>query len=280
METPRFWLALCVVLTSGCLTPASVRVEVLTRARVRLHFPPVGTDTSVQGFTREDARRVLQLFHEELAALEESKRRVAAVGFVPVLAHEASSVEGLLLRQYTERYGEPTVPLPDALLQSPLAMALRLSPKSMPEGIREGWEELVRDPAFLAGLMVSLAAYVVAWAAPEPVFPKAFAASVTVVLVSAFTLTELVHAGGVTLKLYLATRHARTLGELEEAARDFGQYAGGAALRVMAAAAKLNRLATQPSTTGSRRSSSSLASTISCSSFPSRSTAIRTGTTS
>jgi hypothetical protein len=267
LKTLRSWLALCVVLLSSCHTPAeavrdevepsgaerscgepehapsdapaaaAVQVETLPQTRVRLHFPPVGADASFQRFTREDARQVLQLFHEELAALEERTRRVAAAGVVPVFALEASSVEGLLLRQYTERYGEPAVPMPDVLLESPLAMALRLSPKHMPEGIREGWEELVRDPAFLAGLMVSLATYVVAWAAPEPVFTKAFAASVTVVLVSAFTLTELVHAGGVALKLYQATRHARTLGEIEEAARYFGQYAGGAALRVMVAAA-------------------------------------------
>jgi hypothetical protein len=191
----------------------------------------------LQRFTREDARRVLQLFHEELAALNESKRRVAAAGRVLVLAQEAGSVEELLLRQYTERYGEPAVPLPDSLLESPLAMALRLSPRYMPEGIREGWEELVRDPAFLAGLVVSLIAYVVAWAAPEPFFSKAFAVGVTVVLVSAFTMTELVHAGGAALRLYQATRNVRTLGEIEEAAGYFGQYAGGVALRVMVAAA-------------------------------------------
>lgn len=252
METLRSWLALCMVLSSGCLTPAetvrdeqaqahepaaSVQVEVLPQASVRLHFPPVGADASLQRFTREDARRVLQLFHEDLAALEESKRRVAAAGNVPIIARKTGSVEELLLRQYTERYGEPAVPMPDSLLESPLAMALRLSPRYMPEGIREGWEELVRDPAFLAGLVVSLVAYVVAWAAPEPVFTKAFAASVTVVLVSAFTITELVHAGGAALRLYQATRMVQTLGEIEEAARSFGQYTGGAALRVMVAAA-------------------------------------------
>ncbi|WPB77743.1 AHH domain-containing protein [Archangium violaceum] len=216
---------------------AAVRIEALPQARVQLHFPPIGADVSLQRFTREDARRILQLFHEEMATLEESTRRVAAAGMVPVFAREASAVEGLLLKQYTERYGEPAMPLPDFILESPLAMALRLSPRYMPEGIREGWDELVHDPAFLAGLVVSLGTYVVAWAAPEPIFTKAFAASVTVVLVSAFTLTELVHAGGVALKLYQATRHAGTLGELEDAARNFGQYAGGAALRIMVAAA-------------------------------------------
>lgn len=263
----RSWLALCLVLSSGCFASteavrdevepavaelacgepgqtqehepatASIRIEALPQASVRLYFPPVGADASFQRFTREDARRVLQLFHEELAALEESKRRVAAAGKVPIFAQEASSVEALLLRQYTERYGEPAVSMPDSLLESPLAMALRLSPRYMPEGIREGWEELTQDPAFLAGLVVSLATYVIAWAAPEPLFTKAFAVGGTVVLVSAFTLTELVHAGGAALSLYQATRQVRTLEEIEEAARNFGHYAGGAALRVMVAAA-------------------------------------------
>lgn len=263
----RSWLALYMVLSSGCLTPAdvvrdeveptvaelscgepeqeqahepapaSVQVEELPQARLRLHFPPMSAGASFQRFTREDARHVLQLFHEELAALEESRRRVAAAGKVPILAQRARSLEELLLSQYTERYGEPAVPMPDAIFKSPLAMALRLSPRYMPEGIRKGWEELVRDPAFLAGLLVSLVAYVVAWAAPEPVFSKAFAAGVTVVLVSAFTLTELVHAGGAALRLYQATRHVQTLEEIEEAARYFGQYAGGAALRIMVVAA-------------------------------------------
>jgi hypothetical protein len=127
--------------------------------------------------------------------------------------------------------------MPGSLLKSPMAMALRLSPKYMPEGIREGWEELVRDPAFLAGLVVSLAVYVVAWAVPEPLFSKSFAVAVTMVLVSAFTITELVHAGGAALSLYQATRTVQTLEDIEEAARHFGQYTGGAALRVMVTAA-------------------------------------------
>lgn len=169
----RSWLALYMMLSSGCLTSAEtvrdevepavaelscgeheeaqtpeppaafVQVEALPQGSVRLHFPPVGVDASLQRFTREDARRILQLFHEELAALEESKRRVSAAGNAPIFAQETGSVEELL---------------------------------------------------------------------PEPIFTKAFAAGVTVVLVSAFTMTELAHAGGAALSLYQATRHVQTLG--------------------------------------------------------------------
>ena len=265
---PLPWLALCLVLIPACLTSADVlreeieptpgelacgapgdtdvlgptsspvRVEELPEDRVRLRFPSVGAEASLQRFTREDARRVLKQFHEDLDALRQRQRLVASAGSMPVaLGTGTDSVEETLRKEYTARYGEPVVPLPESLMQSPLVMALRLSPRYMPEGMREGAEELLSDPAFLAGMTVSLVAYVAAWAAPEPLFTKAFAVSVTVVLVSAFTLTELAHAGGAAMKLYEATRHIQTLAEVEEAARYFGLYAGGATLRVMVAAA-------------------------------------------
>ena len=197
------------------------RVEVLPDGGARLYLPQVGVEPSFQRFTREDARRVLQQFHENLAELRRHKRWVASAGTLVVsVQEEPDSVEEILLKEYTERYGEPSLPLPDSLLKSPLVMALRLSPKYMPEGIREGAEELFRDPSFLAAVAVSLAVYIASWAAPEPLFTKTFAIGATVVLVSAFSLAELAHAGGVALKLYQATRNIHTLEEVEEAARD------------------------------------------------------------
>ncbi len=209
------------------------RVEVVSDGGVRLYLPQVRVEPSFQLFTREDARRVLQQFHENLAELKRRKRWVASADSLLISVREPDSVEALLLKEYTERYGEPSLPLPDSLLESPLVMALRLSPKYMPEGIREGAEELFRDPAFLAGVAVSLVVYVTSWAAPEPLFTKTFAVGATVVLVSAFSLAELAHAGGAALKLYQATRDIHTLEEVEAAARYFGRYAGGATLRVM-----------------------------------------------
>jgi hypothetical protein len=213
-----------------------VRVEARPEGSLRLHFPRVGPESSLHRFTREDARRVLKQFHENLDVLRRQRRLVASSTLV-ALGAETEAVEETLLREYTARYGEPALPLPGSLMESPLVMALRLSPRYMPEGIREGAEELFRDPAFLAGMAVSLVAYVAAWAAPEPLFTKAFAVSVTVVMVSAFTLAELAHAGGAAMRLYEATRNIRTLAEVEEAARYFGLYAGGATLRGLVAAA-------------------------------------------
>jgi len=265
-EGPPLWLVLCLVLVPACTasselvreevefsaeerscgvpveadvppgTAPLVRVEVQPKGSLRLHFPRVGPEAALQRFTREDARRVLKQFHENLDVLRQQRRLVASSTLV-ALGMETEAVEETLLREYTARYGEPTVPLPGSLMTSPLVMALRLSPRYMPEGIREGAEELFSDPAFLAGMAISLVAYVAAWAAPEPLFTKAFAVSVTVVMVSAFTLTELAHAGGAAMRLYEATRNIRTLAEVEEAARYFGLYAGGVTLRVLVVAA-------------------------------------------
>ncbi|WNG61390.1 hypothetical protein F0U59_46785 [Archangium gephyra] len=225
----------CGVPTEGSSREAALplaRVEVLPEGGVRLHLPQVGADPSFQHFTREDARRVLQQFHENLAELKQRKRWVASAGPQFASVQEPDSLE-ILSKEYAERFGEPSLPLPESLRDSPLLMALRRSPQYMPEGMREGAEELFRDPAFLAGVAVSLVVYVTSWAAPEPLFTKTFAVGVTMVLVSAFSLAELAHAGGAALKLYQATRNIHTLEEIEEAAKHFGRYAGGATLRVL-----------------------------------------------
>ncbi len=262
VEPSRAELSCGVPAQGASLEPALplARVERPPEGGVRLYIPQVGVDPSFQHFTREEARRVLQQFHENLAELKRRKRWVASTGTRLALVQESDPVEEVLLDEYTERYGEPGLPLPDSLRKSPLVMALRLSPQYMPEGIREGAEELFRDPAFLAGVAVSLVVYVTSWAAPEPLFTKAFAVGATVVLVSAFTLAELAHAGGAALKLYQATRGIHTLQEVEEAARYFGRYAGGATLRVMVAVASwgVARVAPEPLPGGLERTWSGL----------------------
>jgi hypothetical protein len=143
-------------------------------------------------------------------------------------------LERTLREQYLERYGPSWAALPGCLEDSPLIMALRLSPRYMPEGVREGVEHLVRDPAVLAALATSLVIYAIAWAAPEPIFTKAFAASVTLVLTLTFTVAELTHFGLVALRLYQDTEGSRTLAEIEAAAERFGKALGGAGARILA----------------------------------------------
>jgi hypothetical protein len=233
--------------------PARVRVSELPDGRLRLAFSPVPLDPALRRFSAEDARRVLEEFHEALAQIDprllhSAAREVCSSQAEKVLgktpsgrlvaaaagAQSPSALERTLRAQYIERYGTPMVPLPDCLEDSPLVMALRLSPRYMPAGVREGVEQLVNDPAFLAALATSLVLYAVAWAAPEPIFTKAFAASVTVVLALTFTVAELTHFGMVALRLYRDTEGLRTLEEIEAAAERFGKALGGAGVRILA----------------------------------------------
>lgn len=230
-----------------------VSVKPLSGARLRLTLPPLPAEPAFQRFSTADARRVLAQFHEDLARLKPGQRRRASVevctstqalmtrSLIPGSPSSVSTVplqptplEHALREQYTERYGEPLFPLPPCLEGSPLLMALRLSPRHMPQGVREGWEELVKDPAFLTGMATALVIYGLAWVAPEPIFTKAFAASVTVVLVTLFSVAELTHFGMVALRLCQDTQKARSLEEIEAAAELFGRYLGGAGVRVLA----------------------------------------------
>jgi hypothetical protein len=230
-----------------------VSVSELPDGRLRLAFSPAALDPALRRFSVEDARRVLEEFHEALAQIDPRLLQTAArevcssqagniLGKAPSgkLLAAATGVQGpsklerTLRQQYTERYGPPMLPLPNCLEDSALVMALRLSPRYMPEGVREGAEQLVNDPAFLAALATSLVVYVIAWAAPEPIFSKAFAASVTVVLALTFTVAELTHFGMVALRFYRDSEGARTLEEIEAAAERFGKALGGAGVRVLA----------------------------------------------
>lgn len=230
-----------------------VSVSELPDGRLRFAFSPAPLDPALRRFSTEDARRVLEEFHEALAQidprlLQTAAREVCSSQANNILgearsgkllaaatgAQSPSTLERTLRQQYTERYGPPMLPLPNCLEDSALVMALRLSPRYMPEGVREGVEQLVNDPAFLAALATSLVIYVIAWAAPEPIFTKAFAASVTVVLALTFTVAELTHFGMVALRLYRDTEGSRTLEEIEAAAERFGRALGGAGVRVLA----------------------------------------------
>jgi len=239
--------------SQGSVSADTVSVTPLPDGRLLLTFPPLQPEPSLQRFSVEDARRVLAQFHEDLAQLEPSLIRRVSVGHssgLQALAYQGrtpafrlaaypgptqpSPLEYTLRDQFTARYGEPLLPLPPCLESSPLLMALRLSPRHMPQGVREGVEELVKDPAFLAGMATALVLYGLAWVAPEPLFTKAFAASVTLVLLSVFSVAELTHFGMVAFHLYQDTQNARSLEEVETAAERFGRYLGGAGVRILA----------------------------------------------
>lgn len=259
--------ALCLLLAS-CATPEhlglpsteglepsrTVHITALADGRLQLSFPLLPQEPAFQRLSVEDARKVLAQFHEDLARLgPETVRKTGRNACTQIggrltpqardaslqLATYPSSAQSLaqaetLREQYTARYGESPFPLPACLEDSPLVMALRLSPRHMPEGVRKGFEELVNDPAFLAGMATAIVLYGLAWVAPEPLFSKGFAASVTVVLLTVFSFAELTHFGMVAYGLYRDTQGAKSLEEVEAAAERFGRYVGGAGVRILA----------------------------------------------
>jgi hypothetical protein len=205
----------------------------LRDGRLGLELLPLPTEPGLHSFSAEEAREVLAEFHDVLARVKSGQVPVASEFRKEGL--QLSPGERWLRERYQESYGELSkYPLPEKLEGSALLLALRLSPKYMPEGVREAAHELLEDPVFLASATTALVLYGIAWAVPEPLFTKAFAVSVTLVLTLVFTVAELVHFGTVCMQLYQDTRKARTQADLEAAAERFGRYLGGAGLRILA----------------------------------------------
>lgn len=138
-----------------------------------------------------------------------------------------------LRQEYLTRFGAARLPLPSSLEDSPLFLALRLSPRYMEPGFRDAAEELFRSPALLASVTLAIVVYLAAWAFPEPLFSKAFATAVTVRLTLAVGVAELLQLGRACMRLYREAEAAQSSEEIEAAAEHFGRALGGTALRVL-----------------------------------------------
>ncbi|MCP3141663.1 hypothetical protein [Pyxidicoccus xibeiensis] len=178
---------------------------------------------------------MLLAFHRDFPPAESARlRRMLASSRLVATAGSGPTDWELQLRQeFLARFGAPRLPLPSSLEDSPLFLALRLSPRYMEPGFRDAAEALFSSPAFLASVTLAIVVYLAAWAFPEPLFSKAFAASVTVGLALAVGVTELLHLGRACLRLYREAEAARSSQELEAAAEHFGRSLGGTALRVL-----------------------------------------------
>lgn len=246
----RLTLALCLLLMHACAMPASaprgesssskagpdVQVSQLPDGRLRLSLPRQPADPALQPFSMEEARSALFEFREALSRYP--PRILKTASFSGCSGPRASTPWAQSLReQFIARYGTPLVPLPDCLEESALLMALRLSPRYMSAGMREAAQELFKDPVFLAGVATAVVVYLIAWAAPEPLFTKSFAMAATVLLASVFTVAELAHVGAVAWTLYQETQGRRTLEEIERAAERFGKAMGGVGFRILVAVA-------------------------------------------
>nr|WP_257462032.1 hypothetical protein [Archangium lipolyticum] len=217
-------------------------VSELPGGQLKLFFGPEARDPALEVLEVAKARALLAAFHESLPPAAAAKPR-----FQLLLASTAEGKtertpaewERQMREEYLSRYGPPRIPLPDSLEESPLVLALKLSPRYMGAGAREAARELFSSPAFLAGVALSVALYFSAWLLPEPIFSKAFAAALTVRLALAVGVLELGRVAWTCLQLYQEAAAARTAAELEAAAERFGKAMGGTALRVLVLVASM-----------------------------------------
>ncbi|HZI04763.1 MAG TPA: hypothetical protein VEZ71_12105, partial [Archangium sp.] len=151
----------------------------------------------------------------------------------PASPGHASPWESRLRQDFLSRFGPPLLPLPEALASSRLFLALQLSTRFMAEGIREAAVALFTSPAFVISVCLAIVVYFAAWLAPEPLFSKAFAATLTLRLSLAVGLVELGQVALACLRLHREVEAASTPETLEAASARFGRAMGGTYLRVL-----------------------------------------------
>ena len=213
--------------------PAMVRHTWLSEEQLQLDFEPLPLLLSPGGLSEEEAQAVLTAFAHSFPEGTAPRVLLASTASVgtPVPG------EARLRAEFLKHYGASRLPLPHSLQHSPLFMALRLSPRYMGPGMRDAAEQMFRSPVFLASVTLSVLVYFSAWAMPEPLFSKAFAATLTARLALLVGLVELRNVALVCLQLYRDAQAARTVKELEAVAERFGRAMGGTALRVLVAVA-------------------------------------------
>ncbi len=243
----RMAVVLSLVLPASCTTsrgaavdevrprmePKAVWVSELPGGRLRLAFEPVAPDPALERLRVEEARAVLEAFHE--AFPREEGRRFRLVG----TSAEPEEWKRRLREEFVSRYGPPGVPLPGSLETSPVFLALKLSPRYMGEGVREAARELFSSPVFLSSVALSVLVYFAAWVAPEPLFSKAFVTALTLRLALAVGVLELNQFARACARLYEEAQAARTVEELEAVAERFGRAVGGTGLRVLVVVASM-----------------------------------------
>ncbi|WP_073562345.1 AHH domain-containing protein [Archangium sp. Cb G35] len=210
----------------------SIKVSALLEERLKLSFEL--SPLSQRSFTVEEARSILAFQHDSLTAPEPRGRLLATTSTVPCASGcTPGTWEKELREEYLAKYGSPTLRLPESLENSRQVMALRLSTRFMGDGFRNAAHELFNDPLFVSGVVLSTALYMAAWLAPEPFFSKLFAARLTLLLMTSFTVAELRNVAVTVMRLYKDAEQARTVRELEKVAERFGRALGGTGLRLL-----------------------------------------------
>lgn len=242
------------------------RVAVLESVRVSEHqslmgghglkftFKPLQPNQALARFSMKEAKTVVAALEAEFKVAKTRSGLPSSTGFsmgristgtllAPTTKATPSELEERVRTQYETLLGPSEIPLPTSLESARWFHALKLSPRYMGDGVREAAMEMFSSPTVLLSVSMSLVIYAMAWAAPEPVFSKAFAAAVTLGLLMTYTTAELYTVGMACLNLYREAEAATTPEQLEAAARRFGEAIGGVGLRVLVtvAGAKLSR---------------------------------------
>ncbi len=207
-----------------------MRTRPLPGGKIKLSFVPVAPDPTLEVFRREDAQTALNVFY---AALLEGRPRIQVLAPSSFHGSETAKWEQSLRANFESRFGLTLLPESTDLTKSRLFRALTLSSRYMGEGVREAAREMFASPAFAASVCLSVLFYFAAWLAPEPLFTKAFAATVTVALAVAVGVVELTNVALACVRLYQEAEAASTEEELEAAAERFGKTMGGTGLRVL-----------------------------------------------
>lgn len=239
----RMLLAWCLAFPAGCAstpdgvwegnTPKRVKTSREPGERLRLSFEPVAGRSEDQVLRREQTEAILTAMHAAYLTERPEIRVIPLAEFHNSREKARGQWQGPLREGFVSRFGGTLLPVPEELERSRLYQALALSPNYMGEGVREAARELFSSPIFVASVCLSVLVYFAAWLAPEPLFSKAFAATVTGALALAVGMFEVSHLALACLTLYREAEAARTDEELRAAAERFGKAVGGTALRVL-----------------------------------------------
>ncbi len=210
-----------------------VGIRELDNSSVKVFFPPRPLPLAFDVMSMEEARSLREALPVASATHRLHLRLVETPGPRRQL-RPASTQAGLQVREeFLAGFGPGLLPLPQAVEDSPLLAALKMSPRFMGEGFQQAAEELFNSPLFIHGVYLSVMLYFSAWLAPEPVFSKGLAAALTVRLALLVGLVELGRVAHACMRLYQEAGKARTPRELEEASARFGTVLGGSGFRVL-----------------------------------------------
>ena len=149
--------------------------------------------------------------------------------------------EKALWREYLDRYGDGVdFTAPDTLRldhDKRLSMAMAISWRHVPDGMRDTARALFTDRTFVNTTMTAIAAYLMLWMAPEPIFSKATAvlSTFSLVTLAGVSFAEIMHLARAYKRLRDDVRQARTLLAIEAAGQRYGRELGGTTLRTLVA---------------------------------------------